>query len=359
MKTSQHQTILVSLACLLALGLLSGCGVDQGDINQVVKYYYRPGQPRIPVSDGYKFLSAKSREAITKKEREESRKVNDKKDKISHWQIVGAKPLKVNSRGKDKYLVVSIKYSWNSLVREGVRYTNCSSDTWTLEKGKWRVILTPPAMWAELSRATANGDYTAAKSKAEEILAWNPLSVDAYQELCFALLHSAGEVSGRSGEALRAALNINPEDTTALFCAASAAGNLAVAKTYIQKLEGTSHYEDAAANAAATEGDLDARLEFLETINSSAPSLIIVRLCALAELERWREFKELAASESDFTRLTTYLPEDAAAAGRLAGALGLGCLGAGDKVTAVRWLEYGLSRDPNNEQVLKLATAIK
>ena len=342
--------ILVSL--LLATVVFPiGCsrlqfGLDESNLEKVVEFYYSPGNPPPDGKKTYRLLSSKSRTQITE---EQWVQLASRFEKSESVKVLRKEDLK------------GITYGLDSLEENHTTGKVVATTTWILEDNKWRRLFLPKTQ-EEVGRAFQNGDYPAAKAKAEEWLSLDPFSVDAYYKLALSIQRSGIRTFNSGDRSLsdivRAVLAINENDSTVLSLAVWITEDVNIAKTFLKRLEGHKVYTVAAYNLASDISNPNERLLFLEGQKKEA-NILMLRLRTLAELKRWDDFRKLSNEKDIFTSIKYFLDKrDPSFAAGNAGLLGLGAHMAGDNQTAQRWLGYGVMRDPNSEAVRKLASAL-
>jgi hypothetical protein len=356
-----------TFAILLVLSLLlASCrnffgGVDETNIEKVAEYYYAPGEKEMPSGKKtYHLLSEKSRAQIG-----EEKWV---KASASFPTVNAVKVLRKTAAGGTTYALVSITQvtrgeemdsAGNKVNKE---WKNIMTNSWVLENGKWRRLNFPKTA-EEVDRAFKNGDYAAAKAKAEEWLTIDPFAINAYSNLIMAI-NRGGQTLPKEGarsvnDIVRAVLAVNPEDTTANFIAVSYTHDRTIAKSFLMRLRGTINYSVAASNLSLKYENPRERLAFLEE-QDRTPNLIIEMAIALAELKRWEEFRKVATDETFIASTKKYLDlVDTALAAQTAAILGLDFVGAKDRENARIWLDYGVTKDPNNPQIRRLGRALE
>ena len=333
-----------------------GRSIDEGNLELVVAQYYRPGDKKnLDPAVMYKFFSAKSREQVT--EDEWAKTIKGFSDGNAYTAIT----ILANREEKGhKYAVVSVAV--DARGKEGDTEKRIYSNTWMLESGKWR-RLAFPKIEEETSAVFFGGDFAAAKKKAEEWLSLDPFSVTALAMLGESIKGSPPQIfkgSDRSvDDILRVMLAINPKDTTVLFYAATWAKDISVAKTFLRKMEGLAGYDGAAANVAYHIGDPQKRIRFLSELPEDGKGIRTAKLLSLYDLRLWDDFRKAYGNEGTFEFLTAFFDDDTTAvAANRAGELGAACFFSGNTGEAQRWLEYGISKDPNDYEVQKLARLV-
>jgi hypothetical protein len=190
----------------------------------------------------------------------------------------------------------------------------------------------------------------------------DPFSVDAYSGLALGISRSGGRAFKSGDRSLndivRAVLAINENDSQTLFLAVSYTEDINIARTFLRRLEGHARYATSAFNLAIKMSNPAERLSFLES-QKNEPELLMLRLLALAELKRWDDFRKLSNEKDTFTSIKNHLAEqDPSFSALYAGHLGLAAHKSGDRETAQKWLDYGVTRDPNNGAIRNLASAL-
>lgn len=357
-------TTLIMLSSLAGILFLNGCGLDrlfmdESNLENVSKYYYRPGKTNaLPDSISYKFISEKSKAQMSL---DEWIKIcgNDHTNFVKFIKILGEK-----EQAGQMYAIVSVSNTGPG--KNGKIGNYVFSRTWILENGKWRRLLFPKTA-EKVYKSFKDGDYANAKTEAEEWLSVDPYSVEAYGKLGEAIEEIGGfNKAGRSkNDILRAMLSINPEDTMVLFDAVRWSETPSIAKSYLNKLEGTVAYSEAASNYALSIRNMYSRLKFLEGLEA-LPDIAILKLQSIASLildgnknYSWEDFKKVADTEGQFVKVKANLDEsDSSYAAGKAGMLGMCFYESHDKTTAQMYLDYGISRDPNNDDIKLLASML-
>jgi hypothetical protein len=356
-----------TFAVLLTLSLLlPSCGnffggVDETNIEKVADYYYAPGKKAMPSGKKtYHLLSEKSRTQIGEE------KWVKGSESLTPYNTV--KILRKAEVGGNTYALVSITHvilgegmdPAGNMVRK--EWKEISTQSWILENGKWRHLYFPKTE-EEVNRAFMNGDYAAAKAKAEEWLTLDPFSIGAYNKLIFAIARG-GRTLPKEGarsvhDIVRAVLAVNPEDTDANFIAVTYTEDRAIAKSFLARLRGTTGYNDAAFNIAKQYRDPRERLAFLEEQDKD-PVLDVYKAITLAELRRWEEFRKLA-TDNTFIEATKKMLDsnDSSFAADLAAKLGQSLVEAKDRENARLWLDYGVTKDPNDFRIRQLGRALE
>jgi len=154
---------------------------------------------------------------------------------------------------------------------------------------------------------------------------------------------------------IRAVIAINPDDSNALFLAATRSENLSIAKAYLKKLEGTSFYADAAFSVAMKNKDTEERLQFLDGLEMT-PALNMLKLIELAFAERYVEYRNLSNGDASFDKLKPVLDgTDASFAAGWSAKLAAAACQSGNKEASHKWVDYGITRDPNQKDLQELA----
>ncbi len=331
-----------------------GLFLDEGNLEKVIAHHYRPGDTKnLDPEAMYKFLSAKSKDQVTRDEWTKRIKVFSDKYTYTSVKILGNREEK-----GEKYAVVSLVLDVKEKEGDTKKYVR--SDTWMLESGKWRRLIFPKTK-EETIKAFFDGDFAAAQAKAEEWLLLDPFSIEAFSRLGESMKNSHQLILKRGDrtidDILRAILAINPEDTGALFCAATWAKDVSVAKSFLKKLDGTVDFGGAVSNVAIHIPDPEERLIFLSDMPEYHAEIKTVKLLTLYDLMRWDAFRAAYEKEGTFEILKAYFDrETTKLAANRAGELGAACFLSGNKNEAQRWLDYGISKDPNDHKVQKLAT---
>jgi Tfp pilus assembly protein PilF len=77
-------------------------------------------------------------------------------------------------------------------------------------------------------------------------------------------------------------------------------------------------------------------------------------------VKRWDDFTALAAGDGAFGKIKGVLDgQDAGFAADKSAELGVAFLKSGDEGTARQWLEYGITRDPNDSGLNLLANSLE
>jgi len=340
---------LIVLFSFIAFNGCSKFGVDETNLEQVANYYYQPGKEKeLAPKKAYEFLSTKSKEITNYTEYEKY--CNEGKEyKISEIKVLSEK----EANGK-KYGIVSV---YSKKEKENAIFTN----SWILEDGKWR-RLSIKKLLEEAGNAFSSGDYAVALAKANECLAIDPFSVNAYQLLGFAMNKSNTDKFKREDRTMddivRSLLSINPEDSQVLFFAVTFSEDLSIAKNFLRKMQGHVGYSTAAFNAILKIESPREKLKFLDGIELTT-DLAMLKMYAFAQLEKWNDFRSLSNNEGTFEKIKEKLEEsDPSFSAGWAARLGFCFHVADDDYTARKYLEYGITRDPNNELIRKLAKTL-
>jgi len=335
-------------------------GVDETNIEKVAEYYYAPGKKMPNGKETYHLLSEKTRAQIGE---EQWVKMSASFPPINAVKVLRKEEVRGNTYALVAYTVMTRGEGMDSTGKKVPNeLKNIRTNSWVLENGKWRRLNFPKTK-EEVERAFKNGDYAAAKAKAEEWLTLDPFSVDAYGTLIFAIARG-GRTFPKEGarsmsDIVRAVLAVNPEDTGANFTALSYTEDRAIAKSFLARLKGTTSYDAAAYNFAGKYNNPKERLAFLED-QEPAPNLNMRKAITFAELRRWEEFRKLA-EENTFIEDTKKLldSKDTSFSAARAAELGIGFVGAKDRGNARLWLDYGVTKDPNDPQVRQLGRALE
>jgi hypothetical protein len=350
LKSTASQAVQSKTSRVLSSTTFDALFIDESNLQKVLDYAYQAGKPAgLPQRLPYKFLSNKSKEQVSETEWDQ---IEEKTSGSNAVTVISATVLGKNESGGDKYVVASVKY----VAVKGL--TNIISRTWISESGKWRALAFPK-LQVDVQNAFKNGDYATAKAKSEEWLAVNPYSVDAYSELALAIGRSDSQLYKRSDRSLddiiRAVITINPDDSNALFLAATRSKNLSIAKAYLKKLEGTSFYANAAFSVALKNENAKERLQFLDGLEMT-PALNMVKLVELAFAERYIEYRNLSNGDASFDKLKSVLDvSDASFAAGWSARLAAAACQSGNRGASHKWFEYGITRDPNQKNLQELA----
>lgn len=332
---------------------IKGLFLDEGNLEKVVAHYYRPGDIKyLDPAAMYKFLSAKSKEQVTRDQWTKRIKIFADNNSYTSVKVLGSREEK-----GQKYAVLSVVIDVKG--KEGDTKKSIQSNTWMLESGKWRRLIFPK-IEEETNKAFSGGDFATAQEKAEEWLLLDPFSVAALTRLGQSIKISSPLIFKRGDRSiddiLRAMLSINPEDTIVLYSAATWTKDVSVAKSFLKKLEGTKQYDGAAMNIAINIRAPEERLRFLSILPEDGVGIKTIKLLTLYDLRRWDAFSEAYGKEGTFEILKAYYDKDTTKiAANRAGEFGTACFLSGNKSEAQRWLEYGISKDPNEHQIQKLA----
>ena len=352
-------------AVLLVLSfILASCGnffggVDETNIDKVAEYYFAPGKKLPDGKKTYHLLSEKTR----------AQTGEDQWVKLaeSFQPINAVKVLRKEEVGGATYALVANTLlirgegmdSTGKKVPKEWKYIRTSS--WVLENGKWR-RLNFPKTGEEVNRAFRNGDYAAAKAKAEEWLTLDPFSIDAYKSLIFAIARGERTLPKEGARSVdnivRAVLAVNPEDTIGNLIAVTYTEDKSIAMSFLARLKGTTAYDAAAYNFAGKYDNPKERLAFLEG-QEPAPNLNMQKAITFAELRRWKEFQKLAGDNTFIEDTKKFLNSmDTSFSAARAAELGMGFVGAKDRGNARLWLDYGVTKDPKDPHVRQLGRAL-
>jgi tetratricopeptide (TPR) repeat protein len=217
-----------------------------------------------------------------------------------------------------------------------------------------------PKSEEETRLAFQTGDFASSQSKAEEWLRVDPFSVDAYDLLAMSADRQASTTfSSRAADVVRSVIAINPNDSKANFLAVTFTSDPELALTFLKRLQGAYNYSAAAMNLALKYQDFQKRLDYLQAIPTE-PELEMMKAQCLAALGELKGALAILTKEGFTESLQAQLSSvDPGYATGWAGAVGLIAHDAGDDKLARTWLEYGVSRDPNAQEVKNLANALQ
>ena len=222
---------------LASILFLNGCGLDrlmldESNLKKVASYYYRPGEKsRLSSYNEYHFLSSNSKTQISLDDWNKSRG-EDNTNYTTAVSILGEKKAEGNT-----YAIVSITFEIPN--KDGKKYKEVASRTWTLENNKWRKLNFLKTE-EKIKRSFQEGDYANTKTEAEEFLTFDPFSIEAYNYLGGAV-YRIGESNqaGRSiNDILRAMLAINHDDTLVLSAAVRFSDTPSIAESYLRNSKG-------------------------------------------------------------------------------------------------------------------------
>jgi len=326
--------------------------VDETDLNSVISYYYDISQKFQPKGK-YRFLSKRSQKEVTQEQWE----APAKEDKKQTCTIESVFILGEEQKPTGYFAKVSVEYSC-SQPDENIVCRTITTHTWIKEENKWRRLLLPKTA-ENAQKQFSNGDYEAARRAAEKWLEINPFSIDAYYLLFF----SSGRNKALSQESrdniIRAVLAIDPNDSDALFLAATASDELAIAKSFLNKLSNDCSRDSAVCNVALTIQDSNERLSFLENMSErmslDSAGIILLKAVTLGTLKRYKDVS-LLLNEQNTNRIKNDLDShDGAFAAIWASKISNIFYKSKDYQRALEWLDYAISRDPNNENVIELS----
>ncbi len=339
----------IVILSILSLAIVSCNRVDETNLENVVKYYYQPGSKRAWEGKGkWEFISKASYNEISPEQFE--RKV-DKDCIINSASVLGQEQV-----GDNVYARVAIIKQCKS------NKTNCSlvatlgtlslTNTWILEDGKWRIISTDKSS-EKIKDLFKSGDYAASVKEAEQILFIDPFSIHTYKYIAFGLNRSGlmQSPTKRSIEdVVRSVLSINPKDDEALFIAVTYSQDPQVAKTFLRKMPKDSCARIYTLFNLCTE--LTDKNEVLELIkdDENNPEILLLKIQALGQLGKYKEAVEVIKNKGKEIQDELTSNDAAYGAGWAAIIAGV-CLSSGDKAMAQGWLDYGITRDPNNEKI--------
>lgn len=352
---------LAALACSsgpTALGITAPTGVaaaecaavDQGDLNAVAGCYAGVGKFWDPL--GKWTLMSKTTQAQTTEAQWTAMSKDENPFEYTAFSVLGEE-----NRAGSRFARVSLT------LRATSGSTSCSSTkttTWVQEEGKWRRLYLPTT--AEVAHKKAHdGDYDAAIAAADEWLALDPFSMDAYNGLRDASARGGGGKGAHKGDdILRAMLSINPNDSTALFSAATNATDLTIAYAFLSKMARDDCVRNSAVfNVALQVKQAATRIKLLdEEQRGEDPALMCLRVVSLDELhDRQGVLAYLTAPRADAIQ-EAFDANDPGFAAFWSVRLGTALLNAGDAVGAKRWADYAMIRDPSNRGVARLLKGI-
>lgn len=319
--------------------ICASCGINDKDLLVAANAYWSERSKRT-----YKLLAEPSKEQWARSDFLRTPLATEQLEKV---MVVGEK-----TEGSRKYANVSRVY----LDRERdcrSRYTG----TWIQENGRWRNLVFPETQ-DKASSQFKSGDYTGALETTEEWLKLDPFSISALKMYIFAQDRSGSQLtrtSRSSSDILRSMIAINPEDSTALFTAASYSEALGVARGFFNKIPIDDCDRDGAAfnilNKITSPGE---RIRFLDQVDSDSPSLHMQRVKALNDADRGRE--AIAFLKEKGEMIATHLQDkkDPGWSANWASAMGVVAVQNGDDAEARRWLELAASQDPQNAGLARL-----
>jgi tetratricopeptide (TPR) repeat protein len=210
---------------------------------------------------------------------------------------------------------------------------------------------------AELARKQIDsGDYPAAVATAERWLEADPFSVGAYNALAGAVSRGA-KTSKSMADIVRAVLAINPEDSNALFRAATSTSDADVATAFVDKMKPDDClYGGAVFNVTNKLRAAEKKLAFLDKHEPSypEPALTLQRVTALSTLARYKDVEALLDTATRAKLLGHLKSSDPAYAADWAANVSEVLRRAGHTEDAREWVMFALERDPENSNARRV-----
>jgi len=327
--------------------------LDETKLESVIQCFYSPGKT-FETRGKWWLLSNKSREETTQVEWE-------KPDPEYTCTNTSALVLGEEARVGFYYARIAIEATCRDNKKNKMR-TKVITGTWVREDGKWRkLVLTRIPELTE--KKLHDGDYAAAIEASKKWLDADPFSVEAYQNLYFSFSRSGpkkSEFNKQRNNILRSLLAINPKDSGVLFMAATLSDDRDVAKSFLIQLKETERYRvTAISNVASKISNCTTRLKFLQEMGGDNPSLDMQKAICFATTKKFKDLKNLLTDERT-KAIREHLNEgDASYAAIWATQLSRAMRKARDNQAALEWIDYALTRDPSDTDVVAQFKALK
>lgn len=333
---------LIQLLLPICLSWLTGCGINDKDLQVAATAYYAP---KASPSQIYKLLSTPSKQQLTEAEVVEA----FKHPSPVEYQVT---VLGEETQGNTTYGKVML----TSTVPGGgckMRLTR----TWIKDDGRWRA-LNFPKLREKAGKQYDSGDYAASLQTTEEWLKLDPFSVEGLDRYIFAQQRS-GSLAARDtrsqSDVIRSMLAINQADDTVLFNAATHSDAVGVAKGFFNKIPLDSCVrENAAFNVLHKLSTPKDKLAFLDETKLASPSLSAARIEILDELGRGQDAIRLLKDQGGAIGEHFKKHGDPAWSAGWAVRMGIVAVHNGDDTEARKWLEIAAALDPQDKSLARL-----
>ncbi len=242
----------------------------------------------------------------------------------------------------------------------GLGCSTTDTRTWVREAEGWRRHGGTNKFSEVANGKFKAGDYSGAVESAEEWLKIDPLSVEAYKRLGAAI--GRGAKGKNKDDVVRAAMSIDPRNSTALSLTIALTSDPDVNESYLRQFKPDdcrlpSAVENVALSLIGAGRPRDA-LKLLDE-RAGLGAFIRLRISALSNLHRTREVPALLTAPVVAEIRKELESSDASFAAIWAGSIAAALIEAGDKTKAREWIDYGLLRDPSDARLPKLLRASK
>lgn len=322
----------------IAPPVAKGCcdGVDEKDLPAVAKCYTLCQSP----IGLWHFLSTDAQ-----KERTQAQFDLD----LSRQQRDGHKVIAVDVIGNPTTLGDST-YARTSVTWQAPTCTEVTTAMWIREGEAWRHhdVYRPLELAKE---KLGQGSYLDAVSLLEEITKSQPYSIDAHNQLRYALYRAGKLTKARRDEILRSVASINPKDSSGLLSTITEEHDPEIRSLLFEKLgQGDCWYSDAVFNTATGLPKREVA-PFLRAHPCEDQALKMILIDALSAEGKHAEVLQVLDQKVREAIEKKLSKGDPAFAAYWASRLALALLAADDRAGAKAFADLGFSRDPTDREV--------
>lgn len=321
--------------------------VDDSNLSAVVECFYRAKNPM----SRRRFYS---HAALAEESAEETAKTN-----LSNTAFSNVRISKEETVAGQQFAAVSRTARATGVPDGSTACSETNTRTWVRENGKWRFLGGYASVEELTRRKFQDGDFTGAAEAAEQWLKVDPLSIDAYKQLGFAV--KRGAPGKPVGDVARAVLSIDAKNSTALFLAVGLAKDPDVAESYLGRfVPDDCSLQNAVFNVATAFIEVRRPKEALRVLDEHpSQGLLLPRIQTLALLGRAKEAAKLLTAEVQTGLESELNGNDPAYVASWCGNIAAVFIDAGDKKAARRWIDFGLLKDPNDKRLAALLRMVK
>jgi hypothetical protein len=303
-------------------------------------------------SDAWHFLS-KEAQAEEGSREEFNKRFGPDDEKPVAFKVLGVDTRNGQNLGR-------IEVVWNNKLDNGKYCKNTQTFSWIQEGTSWRRLHLPKTM--ELNaQQFSNGDYSAALGTAEKWLAIDPVSLDAYKALVFALTRGGrSSMNTRSlPDTVRAALAVNPADSRGLFTAVTFTEDPDVAESLFDRISPDDCGRENAAFNLAMKLPSKRALEFLEKLGSDSSSIQMLVIELATTVGDRKKLESVLTADWNKKIRADLDRADGAYAAMWSVSMGNAWLALNKKDVAKTWASYAATRDPSQAEVARLLRKVR